>query len=317
MFSKVIANLVTSPKHRRKGAASQLISAGLALADAHHLPTYVEATPVGLGLYLKHGFEKVDTLTVDLRPWGHPIVQEHTILIRPAAPASPLSLISISPYLTNADFLDFAKIKAKAFQTSPLSRVLFPPPDPQTPKDPARKNPTEIRAASLVEKAISDPSVRLVKAFIPETQQIIGWAKWNFYLDPTNPSPESPITWPPGANLALKEHFKKALYKPRNSHMRGKAYFFMRFLAVLPDYQRQGVGKKMLEWGLKQADELGVECWIDATPAGLGLYKKFGWEEVNVVTIDLEPYGGNPGEKEVNVQLIRPPQPPEAWARVS
>jgi ribosomal protein S18 acetylase RimI-like enzyme len=39
----------------------------------------------------------------------------------------------------------------------------------------------------------------------------------------------------------------EALYKPRDSHMRGKAYFFMHILAVLPEYQRQGVGKRMLE----------------------------------------------------------------------
>jgi hypothetical protein len=35
-----------------------------------------------------------------------------------------------------------------------------------------------------------------------------------------------------------------------------------------------------------------------------------------VVTIDLEPYGGKPGEKGVNVQLVRPPRLLEAWARV-
>ena len=313
MFVKGLATLVTAPNHRRKGAASQLISIGLALADAHHLPTYVEATPEGLGLYLKHGFEQVDTMTIDLTPWGTPVTQEHTVLVRPAAPVPSSSSISISPYLTNADFSGFANAETKAFQMTPLARVLRPPPpDPNMPKDPSKKDGNDIRAASLLNVAITDPTARFVKAFIPETYQMIGWAKWNFYLDPSNPPQPNPIEWPPGPNLALVDHIMEALYRPRDSHMRGKSYFFMHILAVLPEYQRKGIGRKMLEWGLKQADELGVECWIDASPAGLGLYKQCGWKEVNSFTIDLEPYGGKPGEKEVNVQLIRPPEPPKA-----
>ena len=272
----------------------------------------MESTPGGLSLYLKHGFQKVDTLTIDLNPWGTPVIQEHTILIRPAAPAPPSATISISSFLNNVDFLDFAKIEAKAFQMSPFARVLLPPPpDPKIPRDPAWKDPMEIRAASLLGQGINDSSVRFIKAFLSNTHQMVGWAKWNFYLDPSNPPQPNPIAWPPGSNIPLGEHFMEALYKSRNTHMRGKAYFFMHILAVLPKHQRKGIGKKMLEWGLKQADELEVECWIDATAAGLGLYKQYGWEEVNVVTVNLEPYGGNPGEKDVNVQLIRPPQPPK------
>ena len=309
IFDKGLATLVTAPNHRRKGAASQLISIGLALADAHHLPAYVEATPDGLSLYLKHGFQQVDSRTIDLTPWGNPVAQEYSILLRPAAPAMSPSSFSVSPYLTNADFLDFAKIEDKAFQMTPLARVLFPPPpDPNTPRDPFKRDGMEIRAASLLEMAINDPTVRLVKAFLPETHEMVGWAKWNFYLDSSNPPQPNPIEWPPGANLALGEHFLDALYRPRDFHMRGKAYFFMHILCVLPEYQRKGIGKRMLEWGLKQADELGVECWIDATPAGLGLYKQYGWKEVTTTTVDLESYGGTPGEKEVSVQLIRPPQ---------
>lgn len=91
----------------------------------------------------------------------------------------------------------------------------------------------------------------------------------------------------------------EALYKALESHTRGRAYFFMHILAVLPEYQRQRGWEEDAGGGLKQADELGVECPIDATPAGLGLYSK-------LVTIDLEPYGGKPGEKGVDVQLVRP-----------
>ena len=314
MLGKVLAALVTSPKHRRKGAASQLINAGLALADAHHLPTYVEATPGGLSIYLKHGFVKVDTMIVDLNPWGKAIVEEHTILVRPAAPAPEPSSISISPFLTNADFLDFAEIEAEAFRMAPILKLLLPrPAEPATKSDDAEKERMRFRAASLIELSITDPSAQFSKAFLPQTHQTIGWAKWNFYVDAANPPKKGPLDCPPGSNFALAKRWMDGIYEPRESYMRGKAYFYMNILAVLPEHQRKGLGTRLLERGLEQADELEVECWIDASPAGLGLYKKLGWKEVNVATLDLEPYGGEPGQKNVDVQLVRLPRPKRAF----
>ncbi len=90
--------------------------------------------------------------------------------------------------------------------------------------------------------------------------------------------------------------------------MRGQAYLFMRLLVVLPSHQGRGIGRRMLEWGLEQADQLGVRAWIDASPAGLGLYKKLGWEEVSRLEIDLAEWGGKEGDRDVTVSLIREPK---------
>jgi len=64
-----LAVLVTSALHRRRGAGSMLIKWGTNLADEQQLPCYVEASPAGAGLYRKYGFEEVDKLELDLRPW--------------------------------------------------------------------------------------------------------------------------------------------------------------------------------------------------------------------------------------------------------
>ncbi len=90
--------------------------------------------------------------------------------------------------------------------------------------------------------------------------------------------------------------------------MRGQAYLFMRLLVVHPSHQGRGIGRRMLEWGLEQADQLGVRAWIDASPAGLGLYKKLGWEEVSRLEIDLAEWGGKEWDKDVTVSLIREPK---------
>ena len=68
--------------------------------------------------------------------------------------------------------------------------------------------------------------------------------------------------------------------------MQEKPHLLMAILAVSPKYQRAGVGKKLLAWGLKQADALQLGTWIDASPQGLGLYKTMGWREVGHLDID-------------------------------
>lgn len=89
--------------------------------------------------------------------------------------------------------------------------------------------------------------------------------------------------------------------------MRDQAYIFMRLLVVLPPYQGKGIGTRLLRWGLEQADHLGVKVWIDASPAGLGLYKKLGWKEVSKLQIELKEWGGREGETDLTVSLVRDP----------
>lgn len=50
-----------------------------------------------------------------------------------------------------------------------------------------------------------------------------------------------------------------------------------------------------MEWGLKKADELGVEMWIDSTPFGLPLYKKHGLVVVRETV--LEPKTEHPDDE--------------------
>jgi len=96
--------------------------------------------------------------------------------------------------------------------------------------------------------------------------------------------------------------------------MRGERYLFMRGLCMLPEWQGNGVGRRLLEWGLEIADWEGVECWIDASAAGLALYRKLGWKEVGEVgevgevVADLGEWGGKEGHVERVVQLVRPRQ---------
>lgn len=62
--------LVTTPAHRRRGAASLLVEWGTQRSDEHGLKCVLMASEAGLGVYLKHGFKVVREVEMDLRPYG-------------------------------------------------------------------------------------------------------------------------------------------------------------------------------------------------------------------------------------------------------
>lgn len=62
----------------------------------------------------------------------------------------------------------------------------------------------------------------------------------------------------------------------------------------------------LIQHGLRAADEANAKTFIEATPMGLPLYKRHGWEEVDETEIDMRKYGGEEVEREV--LLIRPPR---------
>lgn len=62
----------------------------------------------------------------------------------------------------------------------------------------------------------------------------------------------------------------------------------------------------LIEWGCEIAQKHGISAFLEATSAGLPLYRKSGFKEVGKFVLDLEKYGGV-GSK-VNVQMIKSPQ---------
>jgi len=66
-------------------------------------------------------------------------------------------------------------------------------------------------------------------------------------------------------------------------------------LIVSPDCQRRGIGTKVLSEGLREVDDLGLQCVLAASKEGLGLYKRFGFVEFEVMTLKLWEYEGGEG----------------------
>ena len=64
------------------------------------------------------------------------------------------------------------------------------------------------------------------------------------------------------------------------------------YLNVHPEYQRKGLGGRLMEWGEEEFTKRDVPSVIAATEAGFGLYLKHGYEERQRYYVDLGKFGG-------------------------
>jgi predicted N-acetyltransferase YhbS len=59
-------------------------------------------------------------------------------------------------------------------------------------------------------------------------------------------------------------------------------------MCVLPEEQRQGIGSKLMEWGVKQMDARDIEGFVEASAPGRRLYRKFGFLDVAYVRVNMD-----------------------------
>ena len=64
-------------------------------------------------------------------------------------------------------------------------------------------------------------------------------------------------------------------------------------LVCEPKYQRRGAGRVLPGWGVKLADELVLETYLEASSQGHHLYESAGFEDVGTLDLDMDKYGGH------------------------
>lgn len=68
-------------------------------------------------------------------------------------------------------------------------------------------------------------------------------------------------------------------------------YVVLQALATHPEYQRLGIGFKLIEQGVAKADEDGLACWCQSSPVGSQLYSKAAFRTLGSNDYDLGDFG--------------------------
>ena len=75
-------------------------------------------------------------------------------------------------------------------------------------------------------------------------------------------------------------------------------------MCVNPDFQKRGLGRLLMEWGLAKMDGLGLEGFIEATDSGKGLYAKCGYRFVEEVSVNVDQADPSAEWKKLSGQLM-------------
>ena len=87
-------------------------------------------------------------------------------------------------------------------------------------------------------------------------------------------------------------------------------------LNVHPDYQRNGLGARLVNWGIDMSEEKGWQSVIVSTKAGYPLYTKCGYDKQEIWYIDLDKLA-NKGGLYFNAILTRYPKERRAESAAS
>ncbi|KAI0469303.1 acyl-CoA N-acyltransferase [Xylaria cf. heliscus] len=198
-----------------------------------------------------------------------------------------LNLQDIDP---NVDFPALARCLFESYEDPPQKffHVFFPT---FGEGESAREEAIDEAATRLKLWHTHDPSSYWQKAVDEESGKIVGGALWKIHRENPFANPTLPqVTWFP--DDGSRRFVQKALEnhdRPR-SQVAQKPHLYLFIVFTHPDCRRKGVGQQFMNWGMKKADELGFDFYLDSTPYGRPLYEANKFfnipENVNIPTMD-------------------------------
>ncbi|KAI0484976.1 acyl-CoA N-acyltransferase [Xylariaceae sp. FL0804] len=159
----------------------------------------------------------------------------------------------------------------------------------------AREDAIAEGAVRLQSWHTENPTSHWNKVVDTDTGRLVGASLWNIHKeDPFAEEQQMEVSWfPDDGSRRFVEQMLEIYEKPRaRVGRRPQVYLFTLF--THPDWRRRGIGQKLLNWGIKKADDMGVEMFLDSTVEGKPLYEanKFHVVEKTVIV----PQNDNPDE---------------------
>ncbi|KAK3393250.1 N-acetyltransferase-like protein [Podospora didyma] len=156
----------------------------------------------------------------------------------------------------------------------------FPPETPDTAAAAIKKGESLVMVAELFPDGNGGHS----------SGEIVGFARWVLQREQRTEEEWNVVQPPPteemlgkGVDVDVYNAFIGELHNWRRKSAKGDPALFLGLIACKPSRQRIGAGTALLSWGAQLADKLGLPTFLEASPVGYGVYRKFGYEDIGVV----------------------------------
>jgi len=143
------------------------------------------------------------------------------------------------------------------------------------------------------------------KVMDEDTGVIVSWAKTELKAY-TTAELASPADCGHESDPQMNRDWFALNEKLRRDYMGTRPHCYVGMLATQPCFQRVGAGTLLLELILAEADQSGIECYLEATNTAKPLYERHGFVEVNVIRFDPASYGMQGYSVEVQTIMVRP-----------
>jgi GNAT superfamily N-acetyltransferase len=154
------------------------------------------------------------------------------------------------------------------------------------------------RMAARLTPAISDPNHSFIKAVLTATGEIVGIAGWT---RPSNPGVhnmfrrsaiehygwQSKMGWSDEELDTMWSHVSDETWnvqfgkddETRREVMEGQPHWYLAPLLTWPEYQGRGVGKRLMNWAIEQADKTDpiTPMYLESRPSARAVYMHLGF----------------------------------------
>ena len=153
--------------------------------------------------------------------------------------------------------------------------------------------------SGLREQLAAGPRCHVIKAVHNDTKEIMGFITWGHrgYL-PRKPQPEgtrgrfSEAETDEKTKVQIMEDMEDQHFVDFMTEIMppGTKCWYVMGLNVAPKFQRMGVARALLGWGLERAEKDGVFAWVHSSDSAWKAYAASGFEIVRVLRTDLDAY---------------------------
>lgn len=199
--------------------------------------------------------------------------------------------ISIRPAL-EADLPAMIAITCAAMAPDPLTRLLY--------GENAVKTQTESLNASLGKRFTAPSNPCFI--FIAVTEKgVVGWilVRW-----------EEGMAFPPSLSSSkpgFQDWYSWQIRRKWASYLEGRKHVVLGALYVKPEYQGQGVGRKLVEYIYEEFALEGEEVIVQTRERSEGFYGRLGWRGVGETGVEMGEWGERVGGWSRSPMMVRGP----------